>query len=336
MYTGGLDLGGTKLLGVVIRADGEVVAERRVPSPDGSEAVVAALSAMTRQLAADVGQLDVGKLDVGGLDAVGVGFAGLIDLEGVVRSAPNIGGVDGLALRERLSAAIGLPVIVDNDANAAAWGEVVHGAARGVGHALLVTLGTGVGGAIVADGRVYRGSGGLAAEVGHITVDPDGPICACGGRGHWEALASGGALGRMARQAVREGRGGGILELAGGEPGAVRAEHVGNAARGGDPVALELLSAYARWVAIGLGALCNVLDPALIVVGGGLVGLGELLLQPVRLAFRSQLEAASLRPDIPIVAAALGERSGAIGAAALARELAGPPPTQSRPGCSSD
>ncbi|MGH9021786.1 MAG: ROK family protein [Acidimicrobiia bacterium] len=311
MPTGGLDLGGTKLLGVAVGAAGEILAERRVPSPEGSEPVVAALAAMARDLGAEVG----------GLSAVGVGFAGLVDLHGVVRSAPNIGGVDGLALRERLSASASLPVIVDNDANAAAWGEVVHGAAQGVDHALLVTLGTGVGGGIVADGRVYRGSGGLAAEVGHITVDPDGPLCACGGRGHWEALASGGALGRMGREAVNSGGARGILDLARGDPEAVRAEHVSEAARHGDPVALELISVYAGWVALGLGALCNVLDPALVVVGGGLVALGDLLLQPVRLAFRAHLEAAPRRAEIPIVAAALGERAGAIGAAALAREL---------------
>jgi glucokinase len=224
-------------------------------------------------------------------------------------------------VREVLAERTGLPVIVDNDANVAGWGEVRFGAAAGSRDALLATLGTGIGGAIVLDGVVLRGAHGFAAEIGHFTVDRNGPLCACGERGHWEAIASGSALGRMARERVAAGAGAAILALADGDPGAVNAHHVGAAAGAGDADALDLLRVYADNVALGLSALANILDPAIIVISGGLVSLGDLLFEPLRAAFRSHIEAPEHRPSVPIVPATLGERAGAIGAAALAADL---------------
>jgi glucokinase len=215
----------------------------------------------------------------------------------------------------------GRRVVVDNDANVATLAEATYGAARDTRHALLVTLGTGIGGGLLLDGDMYRGAHNFGGEIGHFTIDVDGPMCACGERGHWEAIASGTALGRMARELVAQGGGAGIVAAAGGDRSAVTGIHVGTAAAHGDGDALALLAQYADNVALGLAGLANVLDPERIVVAGGLVELGPLLFGPLQDAFRRHVEAAEYRPPIAIVPAELGERAGAVGAAVLARSL---------------
>ncbi len=185
----------------------------------------------------------------------------------------------------------------------------------------MVTLGTGIGGGIVLDGRLFRGAHGYAAEVGHFTIDRNGPVCACGERGHWEAIASGSALGRMAREMVAAGRGAAFVAAAGGVAADVHGEHVVVAAHAGDADALDLLEQFADNIALGLAALANVLDPELIVIGGGLVSLGPLLFDPLGVAFRAHIEGSEHRPEVPLVPASLGEQAGAIGAAVLARDL---------------
>ena len=315
VHTIGLDIGGTKILGVVTDASGTIVDEEREESPEGFADILDSSATM-------VGTLR-GRNAVEAA-AVGVGIAGLVDEEGVLRYGPNLPGVVDAPVRDALSARTGLPVVVDNDANVAGWGEVRFGAAAGSRDALLVTLGTGIGGAIVLDGGVVRGAHGFAAEIGHFTVERDGPMCSCGEPGHWEAIASGSALGRMARELVATGKGGAIVAEAqktGGDATSVSGRHVGTAAAAGDADALERLGRYADNVALGLAGLCNILDPAIIVISGGLVSLGDLLLAPTRVAFRTHIEAPEHRPTVPIVPAALGERAGAIGAAALAAAL---------------
>ena len=205
--------------------------------------------------------------------------------------------------------------------NVAARGEIAYGAAVGVGHALFVTLGTGIGGAMLLGGQLYRGARGFGAEIGHMTVERGGPLCACGEYGHWEAIASGTALGRMARELVGQGGGASILAAAGNDRDAVAGTHVEQAAAAGDGDAIALLARYADNVALGLAGLANVLDPEMIVIGGGLVELGPLLFDPLHAAFMRHVEGAAYRPTIPIVPAHLGERAGAVGAAVLAREL---------------
>jgi glucokinase len=315
VHTVGLDIGGTKILGVVTDASGTIVDEERDESPGGFADILDSSATM-------VGQLR-GRTAVE-VSAVGVGIAGLVDGDGVLRYGPNLPGVVDAPVRDALSARTGLPVVVDNDANVAGWGEVRFGAAAGARDALLVTLGTGIGGAIVLDGGVVRGAHGFAAEIGHFTVERDGPMCSCGEPGHWEAVASGSALGRMARELIATGKGTAIVAEAqkgGGDPASVSGRHVGAAAATGDADALELLRRYADNVALGLAGLCNILDPAIIVISGGLVSLGDLLFGPTRVAFLTHIEAPEHRPAVPIVPAALGERAGAIGAAALAAEL---------------
>ncbi|HEX4491369.1 MAG TPA: ROK family protein [Acidimicrobiia bacterium] len=310
----GLDIGGTKVLGVVANADGTVVAEDREESPEGFADIVDSAATMIATLRSRATAEVV---------AVGIGIAGLVDARGVLRYGPNLPGVIDAPVREVLAARTELPVVVDNDANVAGWGEVRFGAAAGTRDALLVTLGTGIGGAIVLGGEVVRGAHGFAAELGHFTVDRDGPICACGERGHWESFASGSALGRIARERIEGGGGAAILAAAGGDHHAVNGHHVGAAAAAGDADALGVLDEYADNVALGLSGLANILDPEIIVIGGGLVTLGDLLFEPVRAAFLRHIEAPEHRPKVPIVPTALGERAGAIGAAALAADAHG-------------
>ena len=291
--------------------DGQVETEERAPTPSDWPALHDTILELYGRLQASYPALE----------RVGVGAAGMIDREGTVHYAPNIPRLIRVPLRDELVESLDLPVVVDNDANAAAFGELCHGAARGVEHALVITLGTGIGGGIISHGRVLRGAHGFAAEVGHWQFDPDGPECACGEWGHWEAAASGPALGALARAAAAAGDAPKVLARAGGDLRAVTSLEVADAATAGDADGLRILEAYARRVALGFAALTNILDPEVIVVSGGLVELGDVLLAPLRDAFGAHLEGAPYRPVVPIVPAALGERAGVVGAAALAREL---------------
>jgi glucokinase len=217
-----------------------------------------------------------------------------------------------------LSELTGLPTVVDNDANTAAYAEVRLGAARGLDHAMVITLGTGIGGGLVVDGKILRGAHGFAAEVGHFQVDPEGPMCACGERGHWEAVASGTALGRMAREAAAAGDAPTVLAAAGGDVEAIDGHHVSSAARGGGADALALVDRYCYAVAIGLVGLANVFDPSVIAIAGGLINDGELFMEPIRRHFLGHIEGSEYRPAPAVVPAALGERAGVVGAALLA------------------
>jgi len=314
MATFGIDLGGTNVRCALVADDGTIVDDRRLPTPKTGFTDVVQTCA---RLVATIGE----GLGDRGDRAIGVGAAGLVDREGVVHYAPNIDGVLHAPMRTALGEQTGLPVVVDNDATVAAVGELEYGAARGVSDALVVTLGTGIGGGIIADGKVRRGAHGFAAEIGHFQIDPDGPRCACGELGHWEALASGTALGRMGQARAAAGRAGELVARVGGDGDAITGVLVGEAALDGDTDALELVAGYADLVAIGLAGLANVLDPDRIVISGGLVSLGDVLLGPMRTAFSRRLEGSDYRPAVSIIAAELGEQAGVIGAAVLAREL---------------
>ena len=290
---------------MALDGDGRPVAEHRLPTPRGEDAVLEVVAATVEAL--------------GPASAVGVGVPGLVDVSGVLRFAPNLPGVFDLdvdaAIRARFP---GVGVRVDNDATCAGWAESQVGAARGSADALLVTLGTGIGGGVIAGGRLLRGANGFAGEFGHMVVDPNGPPCPCGQRGCWERFGSGSGLGRLAREAAAASPYGRMAELAGGDCEAVRGEHATAAAAEGDAEALAVLAAFGRWVALGLANLANVFDPEVFVLGGGMVEAGDILLAPVRQAFAGMVVGAARRPPIAVVAAALGERAGAIGAALLA------------------
>ena len=311
----GVDVGGTKCLGVLLDDGGAVLHEHRLPTPRGSDAIVQAVVDVTGALRHAAGTADVA--------AVGVGLPGLVDRRGSLRFAPNLPGVSELPVGRLVSEELGgMAVRVENDASCAAWGEREAGAARGAADAVLVTLGTGIGGGIIAGGALYRGANGFAGEVGHMVVDPHGPPCPCGKRGCWERFASGSGLGRLAREAAHAGRADRILQLAGGDAEDVRGEHVTAAAAEGDAAAEAVMAAYAWWLALGLANLANVFDPEVLVLGGGLVEAGPVLVDPVRAAFAELVEAVEQRPEVRIEPAQLGEHAGAIGAARLARGLA--------------
>ncbi len=307
MLSVGLDVGGTKVLGVAVdpRDPRTIVAEGRVPTPDGGDGLVVTLLDLAATLAPTAA-------------AIGVGVPGLVDRSGTLRMGPHLHRMRDVPLARLLAEHAGVPTAVDNDANCHAIGEQAAGAAAGAVDALVVTLGTGIGAGIIAGGGVLRGANGFAGEPGHMVIDPNGPPCPCGKRGCWEQFASGSGLARLGREAAIDGRLDAAVALAGGDPSAVRGEHVTASARAGDDASQAVLDSFAGWIALGLANLVNVLDPAIIVIGGGLVEAADLLLPAVRARVAALVMAGEHRPDVPIVPAELGEHAGAIGAALLA------------------
>ncbi len=312
MITIGIDVGGTKVLAVAVSSDEPAVAlaGRRVPTPDGGAGLVALLGEVVQDLGAEVGRPA----------AVGVGVPGLVDRAGVLHVGPHLRHLTDLPLAELLAQAVSCPAVVDNDANAAALAEHRVGAAAGSVDALVVTFGTGIGAGIITGGTLLRGSHGFAGEPGHMVVVPDGPPCPCGKRGCWERFASGTGLGRLARDAAEAGRLDDAVARAGGDPEMVRGEHVTASARAGDEASLALVDELAWWIGLGLANLANILDPGIIVIGGGLVEAADLLLEGVRAHVVALAMAVERRPPLTIVAATLGEQAGAIGAALLAAD----------------
>lgn len=322
----GVDVGGTKIAACAVDATGQVRhrARRDTPAHD--------VDAIATAIADIVNDLRTAAVAEGEqLGAVGAACAGFVDSTGSkVLFAANLAWRDA-PLRERLEMATGLPVILENDANAAAWGEFRFGAAKPVNDMLLVTVGTGVGGGVVTDGELVRGAHGIAAEVGHLRVQPDGIRCGCGNRGCLESYASGTALVREARELVRGGspHAGRLTDACGNNPEALTGQMVTEAAQEGDPAATELYEDLGRWLGEGLASLAAVLDPRVIVIGGGVAAAGSLLLDPARAAFARQLTGRGHRPEPSLTIAQLGNDAGMIGAADLAARRVGPGTTSS-------
>jgi len=311
----GLDIGGTKIAGGLVSPTGTILARgRRVTPAHDPDRIAVEVADLVRELSE-------------GADVVGVGVAcaGFIDATGsTVLFAPNLAWRDE-PLKRRLQATIDLPVIIDNDANAAAWGEFRFGAARDVDDMVLITVGTGIGGGVVTGGHLLRGAYGIAAELGHMRVVPDGIRCGCGNRGCWEMYASGNALVREARELVRSGtpHAARLSELCAGDPDKLSGHEITSAAAQGDPAAVELLADLGRWIGEGAASVTAILDPELIVLGGGVADAGALLLDPARAAFRRQLTGRGHRPEARFAVASLGNDAGIIGAAALVAEAVG-------------
>jgi len=302
----GIDVGGTKCLGVVLDEHGEIIAEQRRSTPrgDGSlPALIDTLVELSASLNADV--------------PIGVGVPGLVGRDGVLHAAPNLDGVAHFDVAGLLGARVDVPVRVGNDATCAALAEWKLGAGRGSDDMVLVTLGTGIGGGLVVGGQLQFGRNGFAGEFGHMIVDPDGPPCPCGRRGCWERFASGSGLARLAREAAIAGRCSRVLDIAGGDPAAIRGEAVQQAAREGDPNALDVIDEFSRWVALGMVGLANALDPDRFVLGGGLAGGADLFLGPITNWFAGLIYQPALRRLPDIVFARWHERAGAVGAALL-------------------
>lgn len=309
----GIDIGGTKIAAAVVDTGGAVIARRQVPTEsDEPGAIVSAILKVAREM----------KAAAPAAVAAGVGAAGLVDVaRGVILGAPNLA-YRNVPVRDTLQDRLGLPVIVDNDANVAALAEALHGAGRGAGDQIMITVGTGIGGGIIIGGHIYRGHYGVGAELGHMVIDPDGPVCGCGNRGCWEAVASGTAIGRLARQRVEGGAGTDLLAAVGGDIEAITGELVGESAVAGSPFAQDVVGAIGRLLGIGLASIVNIFDPEVIVIGGGAAaGTGELLLAPARESMTARVLGPSWRTPVRVVPALLGNDAGVVGAAALAREL---------------
>jgi glucokinase len=303
----GVDVGGTKISALRVGPSGEVSARKTIPTPaDDMDATLAAIVEGAREVMS------------GDVVGIGIAAAGMVDpTSGVVRYAPNLAWREA-QLTSYASQALGIPAVADNDNTAAAYAELQLGAARGHSEVLFVGVGTGIGGGIITGGKLLHGAHGFAAEIGHIIVEPDGYECGCGNRGCFETVASGTAILRAGRSAVRRHNYSGLAKMAGGDPGAVTGEMVTEAARQGDPAARGILVEVGHRLGEGIAGLVNVLDPEIVLVGGGASRAGDLLLEPARKALRMTVEAYDRRPEVPVVAAELGDDAGAIGAALLA------------------
>lgn len=302
------DLGGTALRGALVESDGRVVAHASAPTMAGagSEAVIGQIITLAGNLIAQSPQAEIA--------GIGVGAPGPLDPKaGIVIAPPTLAGWHDVPLIDILGQHFGLPVRLENDANAAALGEWRFGAGRGSGSLVFVTVSTGIGGGVVADGHIYHGRRGLAAEIGHMTITGEGDRCFCGAIGCFEAVASGTALGRRATRLTAAGDGSQLRRLS--NDGDVSARHVVEAAQAGDANALELIEAEARWLGIGFTNLLHLYSPDLIIMGGGLSN-GFDLLAPSIAAVVQQRAMPAYR-DVPIVRAELGDRAGLIGAASL-------------------
>lgn len=302
----GIDVGGTKALGVALDESGMVVAEDRRPTPRGDDSLEPLVDTLV-ELATSLG--------VDG--SLGVGVPGLVSRQGVLRAAPNLDGVADFEVGRLVSQRLGHAVSVDNDATCATVAEWKLGAAAGTDNMMLVTLGTGIGGGLVSNGAVQRGMNGFAGEFGHMVVHPNGPRCPCGRRGCWERYASGSGLAMLAREAATGRRLRSVVEHAGGDPQNVRGEHVQAAAREGDEDALAVIDDFGRWVALGLSNLTNAFDPEMFVLGGGLAAGAELYLDPIVRWYGELLYQPHLRPLPRIEFAQWGPLAGAVGAALM-------------------
>ncbi len=305
----GVDLGGTKMLLGVLDGDSKTVWESRERSAGESE------DELVELLVREVGEARGERPDV---KAVGMGIPATIDHErGLAVAAVNLP-IENLPIRDLVVERTGLPTFVDNDANVAALAEHLFGAARGAKNAVMLTIGTGIGGGLILGGEIYRGSSGAGAELGHVAIQLDGPACQgnCPGHGCVETLASGTALGREGRAAAESNPDSTLGKLL-ADGAEIDGKAVTVAAQGGDETAIGVFDLVGSRLGVALASFANIFEPEVIVIGGGVIAAGELLLGPAR----RELEARALRPmnRTPVVPAELGEDAGMIGAAAMAR-----------------
>ncbi|MCV2396464.1 ROK family glucokinase [Actinotalea sp. M2MS4P-6] len=312
MHAIGVDIGGTKIAAGVVDESGRIVAQtRRSTDPSDADSVDAGVVEAVRELAAEH--------EVG---AIGLAAPGFVSSDqSTVLMCPNLPWRDH-PLRDKVAGALGtdVPIVVENDANAAGWAEFRFGVGRDVHDMLLLTIGTGLGGALVVADRLVRGAYGVAAEVGHMRVVPDGHLCGCGLHGCWEQYASGRALVRAARTAAANlpEAASRMLELSDGPK--IKGPAITQAAQEGDPLAISLLADLGRWIGEGSASVAALLDPALVVIGGGVADAGELLLEPARQGFLNALSARGFRPEARFAIASMGNDAGIVGAADLARQ----------------
>jgi glucokinase len=310
----GIDLGGSKIRTAVVDPRGAVLSsdESITPATKGREAVMQSIVDSSHRV------LKQANIAISEICAIAIGAAGISNPEaGILFTSPNLPGWRDVLLRDIMQERLGKKTFVVNDANAAALGEFHFGAACGTRNFIYITLSTGIGGGVVIDGKIYTGAIGTAGEVGHMTIDDNGPICNCGNRGCWETLASGTALVREAKHRIEEGVRTSILEYADGDIKEVTAQVVHSAAEQGDKLAKELIARTGYYVGVGLANLINIFNPELIIIGGGLSNIGDMLLEPAfktaeKRAYKEAFQA------VRFASAELGRDSGVLGAAAFA------------------
>ncbi len=315
----GFDVGGTKILAVAVDVEANVLNEFRVTSSNSPRRLLDSLEGATTTLIDSLGPRSEE------LVGIGVGVPGLLDRQGVLEDVPNLPAVSGMPITAELSRRMGrilkhgerYRLVVENDGMCSAAGEIAFGAARGLSDAIIVALGTGIGGGIISGNQLLRGGRGFAGEIGHIVVNVDGPLCVCGRYGCWEQYVSGRGQARLAREAAMAGKASRIMELAGDNADAIKSEHVFTAARGGDLEAWGIVDVIARYLALGIGNLVEVLDPLAVILGGGVSRDGDLFM-PLTERYFAQTRRGNGEAAVTLRTAELGDRAGAIGAAALA------------------
>ena len=308
----GIDIGGTKVLGGVVDENGNILANHREATPkEGGVALTTTIANVAKVLLRDHDAV-----------AMGVSAAGFVSSDReTMLATPNISGWNGVNLKNELGKLIDLPIVIENDANAAAWGEAVFGAGVGEAQMMMITVGTGIGGGAVIEGKLHRGAYGIAAEFGHLRVVPEGHLCGCGARGCFEQYASGNALMRHVREAINASPDAAhnLLARGDGTIAGLSGHHITDAARDGDPIALAGFNTTAQWLGAGIASLSVLFDPACVVIGGGVIDAGEILLAPTRVALERYMPFSGKHPTPRIVAATLGNDAGLVGAASLAR-----------------
>lgn len=311
MHAIGIDIGGTKIAGALVDESGSILRELRVPTPAEDP------QALTRAVADLINELAAGQQVLG----AGIAAAGFIDAnQANIVYAPNLSWRNE-PFKAKVEALVNVPVILENDANAAGWAEYRFGAGKGYKHMVMLTIGTGVGGAVITDSHMLRGGFGIAGELGHIRIVPDGRLCGCGQHGCLESYGSGTALLRSARELAEstDPLGARLRELE-AEKGQLTGQEVYTAILEKDPGALKILGDLGGWIGQAIGSLVAVLDPEIVVIGGGVSAAGDLLLDPIRKAFLEHLPARGFRPELKIVAAEFVNDAGVVGAADLARQ----------------
>ena len=309
-----IDLGGTKMLMAIISDNGRVMAQELCPTlaAEGAQSVLDRLFSAIDRL------FKLNNMEPSRLYAISIAAAGAVDSDrGLITLSPNLPGWDNIPLRDMVQEKYQVDTFLVNDASAAALGEHRLGAGRGVKNLVLVTVGTGIGGGIIISGELYLGACGSAGEIGHMTIDVNGPECSCGNTGCLEMLASGTAVTREAVRRISSGENSSLVEIAGGEIENITAEKVGDAAHAGDPLSSDVIARAANYLGVGLVNLVNIFNPEMIVIGGGMARMGDLLLEPARGAVSERAFPVSAQA-VRIVTAQLGNDAGVHGAAIFA------------------
>jgi len=312
-----IDLGGTKIITAIISVKGQMIAKDYYPTlaSEGPRAVIERIFSAIDRL------LGLRNIDPSQLHSISIAAAGAIDMEkGIITLSPNLPGWSNISLRDIVKERYKVDTFLINDASAAVIGEHRLGAGKGTHNLIYITVSTGIGSGIIVDGKLYSGSSGAAGEIGHTTIDVNGPKCSCGNFGCWEMLGSGTAVAKEAVKRISRGERSSLIEMVGGKIENITAETVGTAAQAGDSLASEVISRAATYLGISMVNLVNIFNPEMIIVGGGMAKMGDLLLNPARQVVRERAFQLSARA-VRIVPTRLGDDAGVLGAAIFARQL---------------